>query len=74
MLKKESDRTQDEILKDIVMSLTQAIGAASQLIHASGNPMFFLTARESLELTKEGITALAPQGLMYQPQANKVII
>lgn len=74
MLKKESGRTQDEILKDIIWGLGQAIGAASQLIHSSGNPMFFLTARESLELTREGITALAPQGLMYKGPANKVIV
>lgn len=75
MLKKESGRTQVGILKDIIESLTQAIGAASQLIHVSGNPAFFMHVRESLELTKEGISMLAPQGLvMGSPTGPKVII
>ncbi len=63
-----AEKSQTLILNEMVESLNQAIGAASQLIHLAGNPVGFMTIREALELTKEGVVSLAPQNLIIAPK------
>jgi hypothetical protein len=67
------ERTQPEMLKEMVESLSQAEGAASQLIHMLQDPRF-MVIRESLQLAKEGVLMLAPQGLMVAPEEKKKVI
>lgn len=49
---------QPRILNELAESLGQAIGAASQLTHVQRNPKW-LTIRQALELSKEGVMSLA---------------
>lgn len=70
--KKPKEKSQVVLLKELVDNLTQAIGASSQLIHALPNP-YFMIFREALELTREGVTLLAPKNLMYRGDSPKVI-
>lgn len=73
-MKKESGRSQPEILKDIIYGIGQAIGASSQLIHASGNPAFWMMTREALELMNEGCLQMAPKNLVYAEPPKKIIV
>lgn len=75
MMGEVKERSQPEILKEISEGLGQAVGAASQLIHSGGNPAFWLTIRQALELTKEGCMALAPTAFrLADPAAKKFIV
>ena len=56
-------KTQPEILMELIESIGQAEGATSQLVHTSGNPVAFMTMRETLATVKEMVMQLAPQGL-----------
>lgn len=53
-----TQKRQSEVLVDIIEGLNQAIGATSQMIHSQGNPVAFMTMREALMLSKEGILEL----------------
>ncbi len=51
-------KSQSRILNEMVDGITQAAGACSQLIHTMQDPRW-MTIREMLELTKEGMVASA---------------
>ncbi len=52
------ERSPARVLNEAIDGLSQAIGAASQMIHHHSEPRF-LAIRDALELTKEGMTHLA---------------
>lgn len=66
-------RTQPEVLTDLIFALSQASGAASQIIHALQDPRF-IQIRDTIELTREGCIALAPRNLMVAPRKEKSIL
>lgn len=49
---------QPKALNDLISSLNQALGAASQIIHMHQDPRWMMI-RDALELTKEGVTSVA---------------
>lgn len=49
---------QSRLLAELIESLTQAAGAASQLIHHMQHPGF-IVVREAIDLTKEGVAKIA---------------
>lgn len=51
-------RNQPEMLNELIGGLTQAIGAAGQVVHQHQDPRF-LEIRSSLELAKQGCIGLA---------------
>jgi hypothetical protein len=61
---KTKERGVADILQELIESLTQSAGAASQLIHNSGNPVAFMTIREGIELMKEGVMLLMPGSII----------
>lgn len=62
-LKKIDGKSQVQLLNELLDNLTQASGAAGQLIHSTGNPAGFMEIRSVLEIMKEGVTFLAPRHL-----------
>lgn len=48
---------QPKLLNDLVESLRQAAGGASQLVHMMGDPRWMMI-REAIELTQEGVLGI----------------
>ena len=61
-------RTQSQVLFEMIESLTQAVGATSQLIHLAGHPMEFVTIRDMLAGVKDGVIMLAPENAALKPK------
>lgn len=57
-----------KLFNEMIESLNQAEGACSQLVHASGHPVEFITFREALMLTKEACLKVAPQNAFMAPK------
>lgn len=51
-------KTAPQLLNELIESLGQASGAASQIIHQHQDPRW-ITVREALDLAKEGCMGLA---------------
>lgn len=49
---------QPKLLNELVESLGQAVGAASQIIHLHQDPRWMMV-REALELAREGVMSVA---------------
>ncbi len=64
----KQERTQTQVLFELIESLTQAIGASSQLVHLAGNPVGFITIRDALSLTKDGVIMMAPENQALVPK------
>lgn len=62
------ERTQSQVIFELVESLTQAIGATSQLVHLTGHPMEFVTIRDVLSGVKDGVISLAPENAAMKPK------
>ncbi len=54
-------RDADKVLIELLEAVTQAIGASSQLIHLTGQPIGFIALRDVLSEMKDGIMLIAPQ-------------
>lgn len=52
----------------MIISLGQAEGAASQLIHLTGHPAQFIVIREALSLAKDGAIRIAPHNSLLAPK------
>lgn len=57
-----------KICNELVESLKQAEGAASQLVHKTGHPMQFVVIRDSLALMTEGVMKIAPHNAFLAPR------
>ena len=66
----EMERTQPQILGELINALSQASGGASVLIHLLQDPRFIII-RDTLDLVKEGCIELAPQALKVKPRESK---
>lgn len=61
-----------KIFNELIESLNQAEGAASQLVHDSGHPVEFIVIRDTLSLVKEGCMDIAPHNEIIQPKIIRV--
>lgn len=64
----KQSRTESQVLFELIESLTQAIGATSQLVHLTGNPIGFITIRDALSLMKDGVIMMAPENQALVPK------
>ncbi len=58
------ERTEPELLKEMIDSLNQACGATSQLVHACGQPIGFIIIRDALDLMKDAVVEIATKSAM----------
>jgi len=63
-----TERSEAQVRFELVESLTQAIGASSQLVHLTGNPVGFMAIRDALSLTKDGVIMMAPENQLLIPK------
>ncbi len=61
-------KTPFQLCNELIESLTQAEGAASQLVHHVGQPIKFMGIRDILALTKKGCIHIAPQNALLNPK------
>lgn len=66
-------KSQVELLKDLIDDLNQVSGAASQLIHMLPDPRF-LIIRETVTLMKEACMDLARKGISMGEKTGGTII
>ena len=57
-----------KLCNELVESLKQAEGAASQLVHRTGHPMQFVVIRDTLALVTEGVMKVAPHNAFMAPR------
>lgn len=57
-----------KIFNELIESLKQAEGAASQLVHNSGHPKAFIFVRNTLGTLREACTIIAPHNAFIQPK------
>lgn len=63
-------KSQYQICNELIESLTQAAGAASQLVHHVGHPVQFMAIRDELNLVKELCIHIAPQNAILAPKTT----
>lgn len=63
-----------ELLKELIEAVSQASGAASGLIHYSGDAPGFIVIRDCLELMKEGVLSVASSSSMLAPVRKPLIV
>jgi hypothetical protein len=66
-------KPQTVIIREMLESLNQAIGGASQLIHHLQEPRL-MHVRQALEITRDACAELAPKGLRFKPREKKIIV
>lgn len=64
----KKQRTESQIFFEMINAMTQAIGASSQLIHGTGQPVGFMIIRDTLFPIKEVIFKMAPENRALQPK------
>jgi len=57
-----------KIFNELIESIGQAEGAASQLVHRSGHPVQFMFLRDALAVAKKGFIKVAPQNRLMRPR------
>jgi hypothetical protein len=62
------DKTKIHLLMELTESVSQAASCAAGLAQLSGNPAGFLIIKDSLELMKEGVLAVASRSTIIAPK------
>lgn len=66
-------KPQPVILRELLESLNQAIGGASQIIHHLQEPRF-MHIRDALEKTRDYCAKIAPENLRFKPVEKKIML
>jgi len=69
-----SAKTKIELLKDLIDAISQASGAATGLMYYSGDAPSFMVIRDALELTKEGVLAVASRSSMLATARKPLVV
>mgnify|MGYP001568997976 CR=1 FL=1 len=61
-------KSEVQIFNELIESIGQAEGSASQLVHRTGHPVQFMFLRDALAMAKKGFIKISPHNRLMRPR------